>query len=64
MERFVVIINGWKPLNIVKKNLCINVYIVTIYINVELLFNVDKINALTLKNNIDVMLKNYVSSVL
>ena len=45
IERFVVIIDGWKPLNIVKKNFYINVYIVSIYINVELLSK-DTINTL------------------
>ena len=59
MESFVLIINGWEPLNIAKKNLYINVYIVSIYINVELLSNVDKINTPTSKNNSDVTLKNY-----
>ena len=49
MERFLLVINGWKPLIIVKKNLHINVYIVFIYINVELLSNVDKRNTLTSK---------------
>ena len=65
MERFVLVINGWKPLIIVKKNLHINVYIVFIYINVELLSNVDKRNTLRSKNNNDVMFKNCdVSSIL
>ena len=59
MESFELIINGWEPLNIAKKNLYINVYIVSIYINVELLSNVDKINTPTSKNNSDVTLKNY-----
>ena len=59
MESFVLIINGWEPLNIAKKNLYINVYIVSIYINVELLSNVAKINTPTSKNNSDVTLKNY-----
>ena len=64
MESSVLIINSWQPLNIVK-NLYINVYIVSIFVNVELLSNVDKINTPTSKNNSDVMLKNYdVSSVL
>ena len=62
MESFVLIINGWKPLNIAKKNLYINVYIVSIYIFI--LSNVDKINTPTSKNNSDATLKNYVLSVL
>ena len=46
------------------KNLHMNVYIVSIYKNVELLSNVDKLNTLTSENN-DVIFKNYdVSSIL
>ena len=44
MERFVLIINDWKPLSFVKKYLYINVYVAPIYINVELLSNIDKTN--------------------
>ena len=46
MERFALIITDWKPLTIFEKNLYINVYIVSIYINVELLSNVNKRNTL------------------
>ena len=49
MKSFVLILNGSKPLTIVKKNLYVNVVIVSIYINVEPLSNVDKINTLTSK---------------
>ena len=53
-----LLINGWKSLTIVKKNLYMNVYIVSIHINVELLSNVDKINTPTSKNS-DAIFKNY-----
>ena len=58
MKHFVLVINGWRLLIIVKKNLHINVYIVFIYMNVELLSNVDKRNTLRSRNNNDVMPKN------
>ena len=65
MERFVLVINGWKPLAIVKKIIYTNVYIVFIYINVELLSNVDKRNILRSKDNNDFMFKKYdVSTIL
>ena len=37
MERSVLIINDWNPLTIVKKNLYINVDIVSIYMNVDVM---------------------------
>ena len=46
MERFALIITGWKPLTIFEKNLYMNMYIVSIYINIELLSNVNKRNTL------------------
>ena len=58
MEGFVLKINSWKPVAIVKKSLHIRVYIVSIYISVELLSDIDKKNNLTSKNNSDIMLKN------
>ena len=66
MEHFVLIINGWKPLTIVKKiSTETSTLSLSIYRNVKLLSNVDKINTLTSKKNSNVMLKNYdVSSVL
>ena len=58
MERFALEVNGWRRLIIVKKS-PINVYIVFVYINIELLFNVNKRNTLRSKNNNDVMFKNW-----
>ena len=57
MEGFVLKINSWKPIAIAK-NLYTYFYIVSIYISVELLSDIDKKNNLTSKNNSDIMLKN------
>ena len=46
MERFALIITGGKPLTIFEKNLYMNMYIVSIYSNIELLSNVNKRNTL------------------
>ena len=59
----VLTIHGWKLLHIVKKVVysCLYLHknvVVSTYINVELLSNVDKINTLTSENNSNLMLKN------
>ena len=65
MERSVLIINNWNLFTTIKKKFYITVGIVSIYKNVELFSDVDKINAPKWKNNSDIMLKSYdVSSVL